>query len=369
MHKIGVILAKPEVMVAIPTAQVEIYQRILDSLNEAVMLFNADLKLIYANPAAEMLLGASARQVLGQSFIELVIPREPVMEQLQEAIHSNHPFSKHEQVVTLFDGKELTVDFTVNILYASFGEIEVLIEIIPIDRLLRISRDDVLIAQQAATQELLRGLAHEIKNPLGGLRGAAQLLERELNSEEQKEYTRVIIDEADRLQKLVNRLLGPSGMPKSQSVNIHEVLEYVRNIVTRDNKTDIKVHRDYDPSIPDMKGDPDLLIQTVLNIVNNAYEALGKSGNITLRTRVIRKFTIGQRQHRIVLKLDIIDDGPGIPEELKDKIFFPMVTGRAEGTGLGLSIAQRLVHQHGGLLEVESMPGHTVFSILLPIET
>lgn len=353
---------------AVPITQTEIYQRILDSMNEAVLMFGDDLKLVYANPAAEMLLGASARHVLGLSFVDLVMPREPVIEQLREAIASNHPFSKHEQHVTLFDGKELTVDFTVNILHSTFGTAEVLFEIIPIDRMLRISRDDALVAQQAATQELLRGLAHEIKNPLGGLRGAAQLLERELNTEDHKEYTRVIIDEADRLQKLVNRLLGPSGMPKSQDVNIHEVLEYVRNIVTRDKKTDIRVHRDYDPSIPDIKGDPDLLIQAVLNVVNNAYEALGKNGNVTLRTRVIRKFNIGQKQHRIVLKLDVIDDGPGVPEELKDKIFFPMITGRADGTGLGLSIAQRLVHQHGGLLEVESTPGHTAFSLLLPIE-
>ena len=353
---------------AVPTIQIELVQRILEGLNEAVLLFDADLKLRYANPAAEMLIGASSRQILGHSFSDLIIPREPVYEKIHEAVKSNHPFSKHEQTVTLFDGKELVIDFTVNILQSPFGKPEVLLEIVPIDRLLRISRDDALVAQQAVTQELLRGLAHEIKNPLGGLRGAAQLLERELNSEEHKEYTRVIIDEADRLQKLVNRLLGPSGMPKSQPVNIIEVLEYVRNIVTRDKNNDIRIHRDYDPSIPEVKGDPDLLIQAVLNIVNNAYEALGKRGNITLRTRVVRKFTIGQHSHRIVLKLDIIDDGPGIPESIKDKIFFPMVTGRAEGTGLGLSIAQRLVHQHGGILEVESQPGRTVFSIILPIE-
>jgi len=355
-------------MVAVPTTQTELVQRILDGLNAAVLLFDADLKLRYANPAGEMLLGASNRQILGHSFTELIIPREPVIDKIQEALRSNHPFSKHEQTVTLFDGRELIVDFTVNILQSPFGSPEVLIEITPIDRLLRISRDDAQVAQQVVTQELLRGLAHEIKNPLGGLRGAAQLLERELNSEEQKEYTRVIIDEADRLQKLVNRLLGPSGMPKMQDVNIIEVLEYVRNIVTRENNSDIRIHRDYDPSIPPIKGDQDLLIQTVLNIVNNAYQALGKTGNITLRTRVIRKFTIGTQTHRIVLKLDIIDDGPGIPDSIKDKIFFPMVTGRPEGTGLGLSIAQRLVHQHGGILEVESQPGHTVFSILLPIE-
>lgn len=345
----------------------ELHEHILENLNEAVTLFGQDLRLRYLNPAAEMLLGGSARQLLGMPFADLIMPREPVLDQLREAIASHHPFSKHEQIINLFNGKEITADFTVNVLHSHFGETEVLFEITPIDRLLRITREDTLLAQQIATRDLLRGLAHEIKNPLGGLRGAAQLLERELHSEDQKEYTRVIIDEADRLQKLVNRLLGPSGMPKSQNVNVHEIIEYVRNIVLAEDIGDIVLHRDYDVSIPDVKGDPDLLIQALLNIVNNARQALGKQGNITIRTRVLRKFTIGQQQHRLVVKIDVIDDGPGIPPDIKDKIFFPMVTGRADGTGLGLSIAQRLIHQHGGLIECESQPGHTVFSIFLPI--
>ncbi len=352
---------------AVPTVHTELHQRILDNLNESVMLFDADLKLVYANPAAEMLLGASTRQIIGLPFTDLVMPRDPVIDQLQDAVQSNHPFSKHEQSVTLFSGTELTVDFTVNVIHSNFDEPQILFEILPVERLLRITRDDALVAQQAATQELLRGLAHEIKNPLGGLRGAAQLLERELEKEEQKEYTSVIINEADRLQKLVNRLLGPSGMPRNREVNIHEIIEYVRNIVIKDRHTNVLFHRDYDPSIPEIEGDPDLLIQALMNIINNAYEALGNTGNITVRTRVLRKYTIGQVQHRLVMKVDVIDDGPGIPEHIKDKIFFPMVTGRAEGTGLGLSIAQRLVHQHGGLIEVESQPGRTNFSILLPI--
>lgn len=347
--------------------QTDLHQHILDNLNGAVALFGSDLRLRYLNPAAEMLFGGSARQLLGMSFADLIMPREPVIDQLREAVNSQHPFSKHEQLIDLFNGKEITADFTVNILLTPFGESEVLIEITPIDRLLRITREDALVAQQVATRELLRGLAHEIKNPLGGLRGAAQLLERELHSEEQKEYTRVIIDEADRLQKLVNRLLGPSGMPKTQKVSVHEIIEYVRNIVLAENIADVAMHRDYDPSIPDIKGDPDLLIQALLNIVNNARQALGNQGNITIRTRILRKFTIGQQQHRLVVKIDVIDDGPGIPADIKDKIFYPMVTGRADGTGLGLSIAQRLIHQHGGLIECESQPGHTVFSILLPI--
>jgi len=354
-------------MAAIPMLQTDLHQKILDNLNGAVALFGADLRLLYLNPAAEMLFGGSARQLLGLSFTDLIMPRDPVIDQVREAIASHHPFSKHEQLIDLFNGKEITADFTVTVLHSSFGESELLIEITPIDRLLRITREDALVAQQVATRDLLRGLAHEIKNPLGGLRGAAQLLERELHSEEQKEYTRVIIDEADRLQKLVNRLLGPSGMPKKEDVSVHEIIEYVRNIVTAEDVGDIALHRDYDPSIPDIQGDPDLLIQALLNIVNNARQALGKQGNITIRTRVLRKFTIGQKQHRLVIKLDVVDDGPGIPADIKDKIFYPMVTGRADGTGLGLSIAQRLIQQHGGLIECQSQPGHTVFSILLPI--
>ncbi len=357
-----------EPMVAVPMIQTELHQRILDGLSAAVLLLDDKLKLLYANPSAEMLFGMSQRYLQGTPLHELIISCEPINDLIEESISTHHPFSKHEQAVELINGKEAMVDFTVNPLQSAFGEIQILLEVTPIDRLLRISRDDNLVSQQAATQDLLRGLAHEIKNPLGGLRGAAQLLERELNSEEQKEYTRVIIDEADRLQKLVNRLLGPSGMLKATQVNLHQIIEYVRNIVLRNNKTKIKIQRDYDPSIPEIQGDPDLLIQAVLNIVNNAYEALGDSGHIVIRTRVLRKFTIGQKQARLAVKIDVIDDGPGVPEEIKEKIFFPMVTGRAEGTGLGLSITQRLIHQHGGLVECESHPGQTIFSIILPIE-
>ncbi len=355
-------------MVAVPTVQTEIYQRILEHLNVAVSLFDASLKLIYVNPAAEMLFGASARQLSGLTFSELMATREPLLDQLHEAIATNHPFSKYEQAIELFNGKEISADFTINILQSAFGGPELLLEIKPIDRLQHISREDALYSQQNATRDLLRGLAHEIKNPLGGLRGAAQLLEKELNSEEQKEYTRVIIDEADRLQKLVNRLLGPSGMPKKQDVNIHQIIEYVRNIVLAEENRKIILHRDYDTSLPDIQGDPDLLIQALLNILSNARQAIGESGNITIRTRVLRKFTIGQTQHRIAVKIEITDDGPGVPKDIKDKIFFPMITGRAEGTGLGLSIAQRLIHQHGGLIECESEPGQTIFAIILPIK-
>jgi two-component system nitrogen regulation sensor histidine kinase GlnL len=355
-------------MVAVPTIKTELYQRILEHTNVAIVLFDADLKLRYLNPSAEMLFGASVRQLAGQHFSTLINPREPLMDQLVEAVRSMHPFAKHEQTLDLLNGKTVTADFNVTIIQSPFGETELLFEITPIDRLMRISRDDAVYEQQVTTRDLLRSLAHEIKNPLGGLRGAAQLLDRQLISEDQREYTRVIIGEADRLQKLVNRLLGPSGMPKTENVNIHQIIEYVRNIVITENDSEIKFHRDYDTSIPEIKGDPDMLVQALLNIVKNAKQALGDSGNITIRTRVLRKFTIGQMKHRIVAKIDIIDDGPGIPADIKEKIFYPMITGRAEGTGLGLSIAQRLIHQHGGLIECESEPGKTMFSIMLPIE-
>jgi two-component system nitrogen regulation sensor histidine kinase GlnL len=215
---------------------------------------------------------------------------------------------------------------------------------------------------------MLRGLAHEIKNPLGGLRGAAQLLARELPTKELKEYTGVIISEADRLQKLVNRILGPNKMPKKEPVSIHEVLEHVRSLLLAEAPEGIRIQRDYDPSIPDINADRDQLIQALLNIMRNAVEAMHGDGDIKLRTRVIRKFTIGQKQQNLVAQIQVIDNGPGIPQEILEQIFFPMVTSRAEGTGLGLAIAQSLIQQHNGIIECKSKPGRTEFSIYIPIE-
>jgi len=352
---------------ALATIQPELHQRILDNLSLAVMLFRPDLTLIYANPAAEMLLGVSVNRLIGLPFEEMIKAEASLKQQLVEAVDTNHPFSRHELTVRLMNENDITVDLTVNILQSGDVEKQVLLEMEPIDRILRIAREDAIVAQQATAQDLIRGLAHEIKNPLGGLRGAAQLLERELESDDQKEYTKVIIDEADRLQKLVNRLLGPSGMPKNSEINVHEAIEYVRGIVLND-KPDIHFVRDYDPSIPNIVGDQDLLVQAILNIANNAIEAMQGKGKLIIRTRIVRNFTIGPKRRRLALRIDVIDEGPGIPEEIKDKIFFPMITGRAEGTGLGLSIAQRLVTQHSGLIECTSEPGKTIFSIYLPVD-
>jgi two-component system nitrogen regulation sensor histidine kinase GlnL len=212
-------------------------------------------------------------------------------------------------------------------------------------------------------------LAHEIKNPLGGLRGAAQLLERELPDPNLREYTRIIIDEADRLQTLMNRMIGPNRMLTRGLVNIHNVLEHVRGLMQAEFPNGPRVSRDYDPSIPDLTADQDHLIQAFLNLARNACAAAGIAGFIELRTRVLRQFTIGNQRHRLVLRVEVLDNGPGIPEELKDHIFFPMVSGQKGGTGLGLPIAQELISQHGGLIECESRPGETRFFVYLPLES
>ena len=243
-----------------------------------------------------------------------------------------------------------------------------LLEMHRIDRQLRIVREKQILNQQQAVHELVRGIAHEIKNPLGGLRGAAQLLESELADPELKEYTQIIISEADRLKNLVNGMLGPGKLPFHESVNIHSVLEHVRNLVEIEGAANVRFIRDYDPSIPEFRGDRDQLIQVCLNIVNNAVRAVGEAGTIWLRTRVLRQFTIHSQRYRLVLRADICDDGEGVPEHMQDTIFLPMVSGHPDGSGLGLAIAQSLLRQHGGLIQCESEPGYTCFSILIPLD-
>lgn len=350
-------------------SKVQIQQRVLDGLSVATLLFNARFRLIFINPAGELLLGISARHLLGQHFSELIQLESPIMPALEEALQSRHPFTRHEMTLSMAHSEDLVVDFTVIPLIEADEEPELLLELTPINNLLRIAREENRQAQQMATREMLRGLAHEIKNPLGGLRGAAQLLEKQLATEELKEYTQVIIGEADRLKNLLNRMLGPNTLPVKTAVNIHEVLERVRNLVCVEVDERITLQRDYDPSIPDVEADMDQLMQALLNIVRNACQVLTDQGTVILRTRVERKFTIGQNRHNLVARINIIDNGPGISDEMKEKIFFPMVTGRANGTGLGLSIAQSLIERHGGVIECQSEPGRTIFSILLPIKS
>jgi two-component system nitrogen regulation sensor histidine kinase GlnL len=216
---------------------------------------------------------------------------------------------------------------------------------------------------------LLRNLAHEIRNPLGGLRGAAQLLEHELPQVNLREYTQVIIKEADRLQSLMDRLLVPHRVPKYEPTNVHEVLERVRSLLLAESPKGVMVRRDYDTSLPELIGDREKLIQAVLNIARNAVQAMQGQGQITLRTRAERQVTLAKKRYRVAIKIQIIDNGPGIPTDIRDRIFYPLVSGREGGSGLGLTLAQTFITQHHGMIECDSQPGHTCFTIMLPIET
>ena len=242
-----------------------------------------------------------------------------------------------------------------------------LVEMSDLTRRSRISREKALLIQHGAGRQMIRQLAHEIKNPLGGIRGAAQLLGKQLQNEELEEYTSVIISEADRLAGLVDTLLGPGGPPNKQQSNVHELLEYVVRLIQAESGNQIDIRRDYDPSLPAMYLDRDQLVQALLNLVRNAVAALGGQGQITLRSRAIMNFTIGDTRHKVVASLEIEDDGPGIPSDLQDSVFYPLVTNRPDGTGLGLPVAQELISRHHGLIEFESRPGRTVFFVRIPL--
>ncbi len=348
------------------------YQRILDGLNSTILLFGADLRLRYINPAGEMLFEVSARHLIGQYFDHLFSTEAVSVADINNVLNTVHPITQHEISVSLLKTKDITVDMSISPMLDSKDDPEILLECYQVDHLLRISQDAKRATDQQATKEILRGLAHEIKNPLGGLRGSAQLLQRQLDDNTLKEYTRVIIDEADRLSLLVDRMIGPTQIPKTCDANIHEILEHVRQLILADSGHQIYITRDYDPSIPNMNIDPGQIIQAIINITRNAIQAISEQkestpGNVIYRTRVLRNFTIGSIRHRLALALEIEDNGPGIPGDLQKKIFFPMVTGRASGTGLGLSIAQSIIQQHNGLLECKSKPNKTIFTINLPI--
>jgi len=342
---------------------------ILENLNTTVLLFNGQLCLQYINPAGEMMFAASARNLKNQQAGDFIhCPEHDLGAAFKQAIDLGSPFTEREVTLYTLDGREITVDCTVMPLSDAEGESGILVEFQQLDRQLRISREEHLISQHHAARDLIRGLAHEIKNPLGGLRGAAQLLEHELPDPALKEYTQVIINEADRLQTLVNRMLGPNKLPQYTQVNIHQVLDRVRSLVQAESGGRVKLVLDYDPSIPEFLGDADQLIQAVLNIVRNAVRAAGEEGQITLRTRIQRQFTIGNSRHKLVAQVDIEDNGPGIAPDILNKIFYPMVSDSEGGMGLGLTIAQSLINQHRGLIECRSKPSKTVFTVLLPLE-
>ncbi|MEW6445745.1 MAG: nitrogen regulation protein NR(II) [Pseudomonadota bacterium] len=345
--------------------------RLIEHQSIALLWLDADLQVVYLNPSSENLLGVSARQARRQPVRSILPGEVRLPDLLAHSLETGHPCTFREMTLHAA-GRDVMVDCAISPLIDPGLGKGVLVEMMDVDRHMRIAREEQLLAQQQATRALLRGLAHEIKNPLGGLRGAAQLLHAELSDPGQQEYTDVILREADRLRSLVDRMIGPRVLPKKRMLNLHEPLEHVRRLVRLEMQdSPLQLVTSYDPSIPELYADPDLLIQAVLNIVRNAVQAVDGQADarIVIRTRVLRQFTLGNTRHRLVARIDIEDNGPGIPPALQDTLFLPMVSGRPGGTGLGLAISQSLIAQHGGLIEFSSYPGHTVFTILLPLQT
>jgi len=341
--------------------------RLLDSLTTSVVLVDAKRNVLYVNVAAETLSGVSRNQALGKPLTDLLRGADSITEVIQRVVETARPYSRRELTLRPV-GKD--ADIVVDCTVSQFDETGVigglLIELTDATQHQRISRENALLAQVGGSRLMIRQLAHEIKNPLGGLRGAAQLLERELADPSLREYTTVIINEGDRLKNLVDALLGPGHAPRKQLLNIHEMLQHVWQLLTLEAPPRVKILRDYDPSVPQLHIDRDQIIQAMLNLGRNAMQAVGVSGQIVLRTRVLTHVYIGARRHRLVASVQFEDNGPGVPDHLRDTLFYPLVTGRNEGTGLGLAVAQDLVSRHDGLIEFESRPGRTVFTILLP---
>ena len=362
-------------MAAIPTSlQVATMEatRILDSLSTSVLIVDHSQAVLYLNVAAETLFGVSRNQMRGRPLTELLIDATALKSVIERAIETWRPFSRREMAIRPVTGEgELVVDCTVAPFDDPSVPAAVLIEMSDATQHQRITRETALLTQIGGSRAMIRQLAHEIKNPLGGLRGAAQLLARQLADASMREYTSVIISEADRLVALVDTLLGPVHSPRKEPVNIHELLQHVGHLLAADSQSGVTIERDYDPSLPPLRLDRNQIIQAMLNLGRNALQALSQlpntqRGKIILRTRALTNVNIGAQRHRLVASVQFEDNGPGVPEQLRDTLFYPLVTGRADGTGLGLAVAQDLVARHDGLIEFESRRGQTIFTILLP---
>jgi two-component system nitrogen regulation sensor histidine kinase GlnL len=346
------------------------FGRILDSLATSVLVVDRKQSLLYLNVAAEVLFGVSRNQTRGRTLREQLSDDSELMAVIERAAQTHQPYSRRELTLRpLAREHELVIDCSV----APFDEPglppALLVEITDATQHQRITRENALLSQVGGSRAMIRQLAHEIKNPLGGLRGAAQLLERQLTNASMREYTSVIISEADRLAALVDALLGPGHAPRKEFVNIHELLQHVGHLMAAEARPGVSVERDYDPSLPPLRLDRNQLIQALLNLGRNAIQAVGLTGRIVLRTRALTNVSIGARRHRVVASLQFEDDGPGVPPDLRDTLFYPLVTGRPDGTGLGLAVAQDLVSRHDGLIEFVSRPGQTIFTILLPFNS
>ena len=345
---------------------------ILGNLVTATFLLDEKLIIHYANPSAEQLFSQSLKRLQGTPLSQLIQHASMDLALFTQPLQSGQSITDSD-VTFVINAKPIMLEVTVSPLSLHGTQFDndlmLLVEVRKIDSQRRLSQELNQHAQQQAAKLLVRGLAHEIKNPLGGLRGAAQLLGRMLPDPNLNEYTQIIIEQADRLRVLVDRLLGPQKPGKKCSENLHLVIEKARQLVELEFGSQIVIERDYDPSMPPIVMDADQVEQAFLNIISNAAQILAQQpdGKITIRTRTVYQANIHGQRHKLVARIEIIDNGPGIPSELQDTLFYPMISGREGGTGLGLSISQNIIDQHQGKIDVESWPGHTIFSIYLPI--
>ncbi len=343
--------------------------RILDTLNVAIVCLDASRSICYLNASGEALFGRSASSLVGRRFDSLFSQVEPstIQDKLKSYPDDRNALTERGAVITLANGKSFIADYSIYPFTGGSTDSAILVEIRQLEYQLQFAREEKNQLQQQLSQQLGRGLAHEIRNPLSGIRGAAQLLGKELSNPDWLEYTEVIISEVDRLQSLVNSMTGPGTLLKPVPVNILEVLEHIRKIILAAEPERIQVHRDYDPSIPEIRADRNLLIQAFLNIARNAVQAIDDQGEITFKTRIGRHITIGKLTHALVVQVDISDSGRGVSRELSETIFLPMVTDKPDGSGLGLPIAQEIISRHGGTIRLQSAEQATTFRTTLPL--
>jgi len=346
---------------------------LLDALSTGVVMVDSQLCVVYANVGAQDLLAVGLNKARGRPIGDLFDDPTALDSILRRSLANSEICAGHEIVlmpIALAGKREsVVVDVTVTPLEGQVTGTHLLLELADARARQRIARESEMLSRLDGSRLMIRQLGHEIKNPLGGLRGAAQLLDRELHDGALKEYTTVIINEADRLRALVDSMLGPSRPPNKSLVNIHELCEHVFHLLRSEAGSGVLIERDYDPSLPSGQFDRNEIIQALLNVARNALQAVDPiSGRVTLRTRVLSNISIGTVRHRLVANLQVEDNGHGVPPELHRSVFYPLVTSRPNGSGLGLAVAQDLVTRHSGIVEFDSRPGHTVFSLLLPLE-
>lgn len=344
----------------------QIGQELIDQLVTSILVVNDRLAICYVNAAAEQLFQQSSKRMAGTNLTDLYHHLSSQKRLFEQALAEQQGFTDNLATLTFLDRRNITIDLCTSPISWQ-QQPALLLEIRQVDQQQRISSEMQQLKQQQLAKDLVRGLAHEIKNPLGGLRGAAQLLHRQL-PDDSKEYTQMIIEQADRLNNLVERMLGPNKHQPHSKHNIHQIIEKIIQLVSIELTPAIEIERDYDPSIPDITIDPEQIQQALLNIIQNSIQALGQQGQIKILTRIANQITINGVRHRLAIEIKIIDNGPGIPQDLRQTLFYPMVTGRAEGTGLGLSIAQTLIQQHRGRIDFISHPGYTEFTVTIPVQ-